>query len=150
VVTTALAVTLSTTVWASVPLVGLDEAVDAAGPVQVAGVVDRASVRSTDDRSTFAVTGPGDIRLDVSFAGKLPEGFDVAPVVVLVGSSGVEGRFEAAEVLVPTAGPPEAGNEPAGPARGLQAVAAVTMVVWIGLFVYLLGLHRKLRTLEAA
>jgi len=121
------------------PLVALEDATDSSEPVQVAGVVDRSSVAD----GSFVVEGPRGARLEVLTSGKLPAGFDVAPVVVLVGQAR-EGRFEASQVLVPGA----ARTSAAG--RGLKAVAAVTMAVWIGLFAYVLRLHRKLGRLEGS
>jgi CcmD family protein len=110
-------------------------------------VVDHASQRQVaiDNGSgvAFTLTGADGSATEVVVAGKLPVGFDVASTVVVVGA-GRDGRFQATEVLIPGAvAAPD-------PGRGLTAVMAVTMVVWLGLFGYVFRLHRKLRTLEGA
>ena len=127
------------------PLVSDQQARTATEPVQVAVTVDRGSVeaREVDGRPGvgFTARGSSGTELQVELVGKLPASFEVAPVVVLVGTA-VDGRFLAERVLVP--GMAEGGD----PARGLKGVLAVTMVVWVGLFLYVFMLDRRLRRLE--
>jgi|GEM_PF-3818586 len=127
------------------PLVSDQQALAATGPVTVAVTVDRGTVSprkvAGEPGVGFSARGASGAELPVELVGKLPAGFEVAPVVVLVGTA-VDGRFLAERVLVP-------GSEPAAaPARGLMGVLAVTMVVWVGLFLYVFMLDRRLRRLE--
>ena len=126
------------------PLVTAEQALQAGQPAQVAVTVDSASIaeRTVDgaEGSVFSATDPAGGRMEVELVGKLPASIQVSPVVVLVGV-GREGRFHANRALVPTAAA-------ADPARGLKAVLAVTMVVWVGLFLYVFMLDRRLRRLE--
>lgn len=62
-------------------------------------------------------------------------------MVIVVGTAR-DGRLHANRVLIPTA------SAATGAARGLKAVLAVTMVVWMGLFLYVFRLDRRLRQLE--
>ena len=111
----------------------------------MAVTVDRGSVasREVDGESGVGFTARGSAgdRFDVELVGKLPAGFEVAPVVVLEGTA-ADGRFLAERVLLP--GSAQASD----PARGLKGVLAVTMVVWVGLFLYVFMLDRRLRRLE--
>lgn len=127
------------------PLVSEEQALIATEPVLVAVTVDRGSVASREVGGEpgvgFTARGSSGAELAVELVGKLPAGFEVAPVVVLVGTA-ADGRFLAERVLLP-------GSAPAsGPARGLKGVLAVTMVVWVGLFLYVFMLDRRLRRLE--
>jgi CcmD family protein len=127
------------------PLVLEEQALAATEPVLVAVTVDRGSVASREVDGEpgvgFTARGASGAELPVELAGKLPAGFEVAPVVVLEGTA-ADGRFRAERVLLP-------GSAPAsGPARGLKGVLAVTMVVWVGLFLYVFMLDRRLRRLE--
>jgi CcmD family protein len=130
---------------AAAPLVSVGEALSTSGPVLVAVTVDRATVAAREVGGVpgvgFTARGPSGAELPVELVGKLPAGFEVAPVVVLEGTA-VGGRFLADRVLL--AGSAQA----AAPARGLKGVLAVTMVVWVGLFLYVFMLDRRLRRME--
>lgn len=126
-------------------LVPVGAALTTSGTVRVAGTADRSTVQETTVDGApgfrFVLVGPGGESLEVEGAGKLPRGFDVALSVVVAGEvSG--GRLRASEVLVPGAA------EWPNPNRGLKAVLAVNMVIWLGLFAYVLRLGHKLRQLE--
>ena len=127
------------------PLVSEEQALAAIEPVLVAVTVERGSVASRDVNGEpgvgFTARGSSGAELAVELVGKLPAGFEVAPVVVLVGTA-ADGRFLAERVLVPGSA------QASPPARGLNGVLAVTMVVWVGLFLYVFMLDRRLRRLE--
>lgn len=126
-------------------LVPVGAALSRGGPLRVAGTADPGTLRETSIEGvpgySFVLVGPGGETLAVEGAGKLPRGFDVAPVVVVVGEAS-GGRLRATEVLVPGAA------EGADPGRGLKAVLGVNIIVWLGLFAYVLRLGHKLRQLE--
>lgn len=127
------------------PLVSDQQALAATGPVTVAVTVDRGTVAPREVAGEpgvgFTARGSSGAELAVELVGKLPAGFEVAPVVVLVGTA-ADGRFLAERVLVPGSA------QASPPARGLNGVLAVTMVVWVGLFLYVFMLDRRLRRLE--
>jgi CcmD family protein len=137
--------TLAVAQGAAPPLVTVEGAMQATRPVLLAATVDHASVaeRQFDGSSGvgFTVTGPAGERLEVELVGKLPPGFEVASTVVLEGVAR-DGRFHATRVLLPRAG------SDADAGRGLKAVLGVTMVIWVGLFLYVLNVDRRLRQLE--
>jgi CcmD family protein len=130
---------------AAPPLVTVEKALLAAQPVQVAATVDHGTVAERQVGGSpgvgFSVTGASGERMEVEVAGKLPPGFAVAATVVLVGTA-QDGRFHANRVLIPGAG------QETDEGRGLKAVLGVTMVVWVGLFLYVFRLDRRLRQLE--
>jgi CcmD family protein len=129
------------------PLVSVAAAVASEGPVRVAGTVQHATVREVDVEGlrgiSFQLEDPAGDTLTVVHPGKKPFGFDVASVVV-VGGTVTDGSLRSTGVLIPGAA------DWSDPNRGLQAVMGVTMVVWVGLFAYVLRLSRKLRRLEEA
>ncbi len=146
----ALAVSGPGPAWAgggAPPLVTVEEALRSASTVSVAVTVEPGSVAERDVAGSpgvgFVGVGPGGARLEAELVGKLPAGADVAELVALVGSA-AGGRFRVERVLLPQAARPAA---PDG-GRGLKAVLAVTMVVWVGLFFYVLAVDRRVRRLE--
>jgi CcmD family protein len=127
------------------PLVSDEKALAATEPVLLAVTVDAGTISSREVDGEpgvgFSARGASGAVLQVELVGKVPAGFEVAPVVVLVGTA-TDGLFRADRVLIPGAAPASDAS------RGLKAVLAVTMVVWVGLFLYVFMLDRRLRRLE--
>lgn len=130
---------------AGAPLMALQVAAGSSGEIRVAGMVDAATVQQRPVEGvhgySFEIFDSGGSRLAVAGSGQLPAGFDQAGVVVVRGSA-VGGELRAVEVLIPGAA------EWPDPGRGLVAVLAVNLIVWLGIFLYLLRLHGRVRHLE--
>ncbi len=121
------------------PLVELMAAASTTGQVQVAGTIDHSSllvVKLGGERSfSFDLQDPHGNSLRVVAPGRPPFGLGRADTVVVIGRWR-DGALRAAAVLIP------------GTNRGLVGVMTITMIVWLGLFVYVFALDRKLRGLE--
>jgi CcmD family protein len=133
--------------WAeerSPALVPASQALAAEGEVWVAGTVRPETLREIDRNDmrgySFELVDPTGT-LVVLHEGKKPAGLEVAPVVVVAGTPN-ENVLRARQVFVPGA------TAPASVGRGLAGVAAVTLIVWLGLFAYVVRLHLRLRQLE--
>jgi len=128
-------------------LTGLTAAVHTAGEVTVAGTLDRDTVTTTTDPggvvTRFSLIGPEGESLPVTCSGELPSAGEGGDVVVVVGVVS-DGVLQARKVLIPGV------VARTGVNRGLAGVATITLIIWIGLFAYVLTLERKLRRLETS
>ncbi len=125
---------------AGAPLVELVTAASTAGKVQVAGTLDHSSLKleklQGESKFSFALQDPHGNSLRVVAAGRPPFGLERADTVVVIGRWR-DGALRAAAVLIP------------GSNRGLVGVMTISMTVWLGLFVYVFFVDRRLRGLEA-
>ncbi len=124
---------------AGTPLVELVAAATTTAKVQVAGTLDHSSlkVEKLQGESTFAfvLKDPHGNTLRVVAAGRPPFGLERADTVVVIGRWR-DGAFRAAAVLIPGSG------------RGLLGVMTISMTIWLGLFIYVFSIDRRLRGLE--
>jgi CcmD family protein len=131
-------------------LVDVAAALAEGGPVTIAGVVDSGA---GDFGNGFDLLDASASRIPVIADAAAAAGLEDGSLVVVRGAV-VDGVLHAAEILIPTAdgaaGTAEQLDQPTDPNRGLRGVMIITMIVWIGLFLYVFWVDRKVARLEAS
>ncbi len=126
-------------------LVPLSAAVSAGRRIKVAAMVDHESHQAgqVDGKQGYAFTlyDHEGTRLRIESIGAPPIGLELNDVVVVAGQGSGE-VLRADAVLIPGAA------DWPDPNRGLWSVMVISMIVWLGLFAYVLWLDYKRRRLE--
>jgi CcmD family protein len=125
------------------------------GQVQVAGTIDHATVHQqqvdgSPGHRLELVDATGS-RLRVAVPGALPDGLEAAEVAVVSGSM-ADGRLLASRILLPREPVPvqEVQVRTEDPATGLTGVMVISLIVWVGLFIYVFRVDRRVHRMEVS